>query len=197
MNEQNYMAIFTNLKNNSIGINKRSSNKRNLKKVILNASMASILITFLSGCSVGLKNSNSNNYTNDKIVEESNLYGYEKGFLKQVEKENAIRLLKHNNLTEYKIVDGKRQYNYSVDDYKNIYRLTDSYLHGFYLLTTKETFNKVLNARGYEDLNEFLINNGYVNEQGQPDINLWEKISLEKRAEELNSYTTEEEVHQR
>lgn len=191
MNKEKYQEIYENLKKNSIGTNKRSSNKRNIKKAILNASMASILVTFLSGCSIGLQNSNSNNYTNDKIVEESNFYGYEKGFLKQTEKLDASSLMKNHNLTEFDLIEGKRQYSYSKEEYNNIYALTDSYLYGFYLLTTEDTFSIILSSRGYDSFDDFLIKNGYINSKGEANREMWEIDSLNKAAASLNKLEEE------
>ena len=86
-------------------------------------------------------------------------------------------MLKAHGFTEYEqpYLLGRRSYKYTAEDYKKIAELDESYLYAFYTSTTIETLTEACLALGYEDVKDFLLKNGYVNEDGNPDVGVWYK----------------------
>ena len=68
---------------------------------------------------------------------------------------------------------GFKHYSYTIEDYKKIDKLDESYLLGFYEGTTQSTFNNILMSLGYNSLDDFLLQNNYVDKNGNPDIAEW------------------------
>ena len=78
---------------------------------------------------------------------------------------------------------------------KKIEELDETYLYASYIATTKETFMNILTSLGYENLEDFLIKNEYVDENGKGSIYVWciknmEEMSLiMKQATEAKGLT--------
>ena len=74
-----------------------------------------------------------------------------------------------------------------VDTYKNIQDLNEDDLIGYYKVLGEEESNKILNLLGYNGWDDYLVNHGFVDKNGQPDIKMWEEhvyIQMQIEAEE-------------
>lgn len=170
--------IYKNMKNNSIGNDKKCSYKKVTKKAKLKRTIASILtiliISTFSGCY--LKSSKDRNLSSEtQQTEITNLFSsdFDVNELIAFEETRAIELLKDNGFSDFDIIGFKREYNYTVDEFKEISGLDNTYLYGLYAVTTNNTFDKILKSLDYENLDDFLTQNNYVNNKNQPSVKVW------------------------
>lgn len=188
-NEIKYKENYERMKQNSIGSDKKCQDKR--KKVILNSSIAAIILTFTLTCFAGVNM--INNKIQNKIDElkeyqsetqitaisdSEYILGYKVLYLKMYAKSCANNLLLEHNFKALETKNGRRTYNYIAEDYRKIEELNEEYIYGFYNLTDKQTLEEVCIALGYEGFKDYLIKNNYVTEDGKEDIINWEKDNL-------------------
>lgn len=201
MNEQNkYKENYEKLKKNSIGSEKKCKDVR--KKIIINSSIAAIVLTFALTCFVGTNKTinkirndiNINNDINnhDKISSISNveyISGYRVYDIKIYSKLRVNDLLLQYNYTNYQTENNRRIYNYTAIDYSKIEELDESYLYGFYIHTDSKTLDEVCISLGYQSLQDYLTKNNYVDESGKIDFIKWENESLKYMANYMNEQT--------
>ena len=97
----------------------------------------------------------------------------------------------YQTLTEYGIQvynENDDYVSHSVEDYKKIEGLNEVDLLGYYSLLGMNESEKVVQALGYENWNDFLIKNNYVNENGKPDIYKWKRAMQENNEKESEGY---------
>lgn len=147
-----------------------------------------ILIVLLStGC---IENDHDHDHnrisTSSEDVKTSTSKKYDYHFkVYQIENYEKLRVydfFKKNGFTKYTQVGTKVNYHYTSEDYKRASELDDTYLYGMYLYTSQETFDEILKALEYSCFDDFLIKNGYIDENGQPeaDYTRWRYDSLKE-----------------
>lgn len=198
MSDEKLKEMYNNTLKNSVGIDKKCKFKKVLKNVKTKLTLVSLILIFLSSGLVGCNqndysynNSNSNKLTtsyttvvsNDSINNEFGEYETLK-----YQRIRLYELLDSYKMDDYSIVNLRRNYNYGVEDYKNIKELDESYLYMFYVDTTLDNVQTVCQALGYENLDDFMIKNEYVNKEGKPDVNVWHR----KNKENINKLMKEE-----
>ena len=104
--------------------------------------------------------------------EESEFSIYEISVFQQ---ERVKALLEKNKLTDYTVENGRRHYSHTAEDYAKILELDETYLYGFYTLTSRATLDEVCKALGYTDIKDYLIQKQYVDSEGNPDVHVWYK----------------------
>lgn len=179
MNDEQYKVIYENLKRNSIGEEKVSTYKPTKRKVKLLVALTTLLIMFLTSCNmsnkVQPKETQMEVYTSDTFSSlDISLY----------QRSRVINLMASYGYTDYTNINNYREYKYTVEDYQKMEELDETYLYGFYMVTTTKTFNTVLNSLGYKDLNDYLIRNNYVNKDNKPDTNKW-YVETQKAIDEM------------
>lgn len=201
MIQDNYKKIYENMKNNSVGSEKRCNNKKIKKRVKLNITLATIVGTIIISGVVGLNAKSKKDFlTYDEYKQTEDYkeyqkkygtYGYSNKEIINYEIARSINLLEENNMTDYEQkAYGIKQYNYTVEDYKKIDKLDESYLFGFYRATNQSTFSEILITLGYSSLDDFLLKNNYVDENGNPSVNEWMTYELNSTAKIM--YESEE-----
>ena len=201
MSKEELDRIYENAKENSIGPEKKSSAKREKKtvamKITIGALAAILAISGLTGCVQKTIQPTPNESTSiSENIEYKNEYnGYSDVEIGIYERLRLGDLLEANGFTDYTMDGQKKSYNYSAEDFKKIEELDETYLYASYIATTKETFMNILTSLGYENLEDFLIKNEYVDENGKGSIYVWciknmEEMSLiMKQATEAKGLT--------
>ena len=193
-NDKNYI-LYENLKKNSIGNEKKCKAVKYIKKGTLRVGITVLISAFtigvLSGCNIHEDYFNNNDNENNHSSYEQTLNDYN-GFsiveIRNYEMLRADDLFSNNGFHSYSMEGTKRKYNYKSSDYKRIKELDETYLYGIYLNTNSSTFNEVLQALGYSDLEDYLIKNNYVNKNGEPSTMAWSNADLEKMSQLMKIY---------
>ncbi|MBR6690249.1 MAG: hypothetical protein IKL65_02845 [Bacilli bacterium] len=169
------------IKKNSIGNNKKSEyskQTKNISKKTLSILLAVILSLSITACTeidttkeifypyseiTDIDYSEVNEYINDNTYE-------------------LLMILKENNID----LNG----NSTVEDYKKIKELSeDDLIVLCFSLGTKEC-EKIVQAFGYENWDEFLIQNNYTNIKGKPDFTQWQVSEYRKINKIMNEEKT-------
>jgi len=183
---------------NSVGREKRSKFKLYSQKVILKVALSVLTLTLvaygLAGCKSYQPNIDSNNnkptYSTEETKDDDKYNGFSILEIITYRKLRTETLLYHSDCNEYVLNGNKRSYNYKAEDFQKIEGLDETYLYGFYSLTDDSTFTEILKALGYSTLDEFLIQNKFVNrDNGKPDINMWIEFDLIQISEIMNNLT--------
>lgn len=171
--------LFEKMKVNSIGNDKISEYKPIKKQIKFKFAKIAIITMLSMTCLTGCGNmiSQDRNVTEQTI--ESNYNGYSLYDIHVFENYRLNTLLNNYNLTEYEENNRVRSYSYTVEDYKQISELDDSYLYAFYNMCDTQTVTTVCNALGYQDLNDYLIKNNYITKSGNPDTYEWSEANSE------------------
>ena len=155
-----------------------SKKRKKFKKVLLCvvAVLACILVLAFSGYLVikdFIETRNEIERTTIKPKENLELEynGYSLNTIRTYERRRFYSLMRENNLTDYSMNGNKRDYNYTVEDYKKMNGLDETYLYAIY--TNTNDIYDFLEALGYKDIPDFLTKNNYVNEYGKPSVLQW------------------------
>ena len=120
------------MKENSIGVDKKCQDKR--KKIILNSSIAAIILSFSLTCIAGMNNNKEKRVyeykgkdtittiddSNSELIIGDHSLDYSLFMLKECSKLKVTDLLAEYNYKSYVEKNGIRIYNYTSDDYKSI-----------------------------------------------------------------------------
>ena len=158
-------------------------------KRIAAVAIVAVMVFNLSGCSVS--RANITEPVEEEPVEEENEYvtyentynGYKDTEIGTYERLRAKDLLEEYGFTDYSMDGTKRHYNYTVEDFRSIEELDETYVYALFVICDTETFNVVLEALGYEDLADYLIKRNYVDEEGNPDLIVWTVKNMEEMSE--------------
>lgn len=60
-----------------------------------------------------------------------------------------------------------------IEDYRKIKELNNKTLIGFHAMLSNKEFEKVVKAMGYDSFDDFLIENDYLDQNGQPSWTVW------------------------
>jgi len=147
--------------------------------------------TMLVSCRKFMVKKNSNTYEPISFIE----YDYTLYEMTIIEMQRFDKLMDDNGLTEY-TQDGKvRNYDYTVDDYRQMEGLDESYISCFSSMTNEKTINEVLKVFGYNNLEEYVRAKGFVDDKGNVDIVSWHINCLNelgyKLRQEANENKTE------
>lgn len=111
--------------------------------------------------------------------------GYDMGELSIYQALRVYDLLEANGLTDYEGRGYDRSYNYGVEDFRQLKGLDESFLYGFYCVTSDQNFQDVLSVMGYDSLDQYLLAKEYVDRDGNPSIDVWNDVTLAYMAELL------------
>ncbi len=186
--------IFNKFVEKSIGNDKVSKKDFKTKKASFNGPLALliglIITTSLTGCFGDGKEVSTKPSPKQQTISEFNdadeTYGVDPADVYYYRGERLEELLEKYGFIEYTQEDGKRNYIYSADDYKKIEELDDSYLRAMYFLATPDDVNEMAKSLGYENIDDFMIKKGYVDEEGKPDHSYWAAANYVEIAKELS-----------
>ena len=166
MSEEELKEIYENARKNSVGRDKVSSAIRYKTQAVLKKSMAVVLTLFIAmgcaGCGIAHNTSVTNNDTRierDYSYMEDEESGYTAAEISVYEKLRAMDLMDDNNMDDFDVGNGVRDYHYVASDYADVEGLDESYLYGFYILTNEEDANEMAIALGYKSLDDYMIQN--------------------------------------
>ena len=177
MTEEERQEILANMKDKSIGSEKKAKADFFKKKIIMTVSALALASTLLTACGhLPLKDISQI----QQMLEETDDFeqyvidnDIDLNEITLQQKIKIIALLEEYGLTEFTVERIKRHYEYTSEDYKQIKELDDYYLSCFYKLADRESFDVMLKAMGYSDLDDFLLKNGYIDKNGKPDRQQW------------------------
>lgn len=192
MEQDKLKRIYERAVANSVGKDKKCEYKKTIKNAIVKTATVTLILTLIASGLVGCEGKYKIDSDGElKITSTENQFStYE---IACYQDSRVYNLLADYNFTNYEVVGTKRNYHYTAENYKKIKELDESYLYGFYVITTHETTNEVCKALGYQDLKDFLISNNYVDKNNNPDISVWYKQNKEK----IIKIMEEEETNQR
>lgn len=177
--EQNYESMLK----NSVGPDKRCPYTTTVKKALLSVSLFTLTTSFilsgLCGCAKIQKFSNPQSSIETKIEQsyddnqEDKYHGFSLYDISTYQRLRTYEIMEENGFNNYTTEGTRRNYNYTSEDFKKLDKLDETYLYGFYTSTTGSTLNQVCGALGYENLEDFLIKNNYVDSQGNPSTMVW------------------------
>lgn len=199
MSTEELNNIYENTKKNSIGNEKKSQANRTRRsiplKITVGVLVATLALSGLTGCTLKKDYTNNTQTEQTQTIEYQNEYnGYKDTEIGIYERLRFNDLMEKYNFTDYEMKDNKKNYNYTSEDFKTITELDETYLYAAYTITTKETFNNILNALGYTNFEEFLVSNGYVNESNEPDLMVWCIKNMEEISLIMKNQTAEREL---
>ena len=121
-------------------------------------------------------------------------YGYSIANITDYGKLIVKGMLKDNGFTDYYTnEENERHYNYTAEDYKSMPNFDERYLYSLYLVVDDYTIDEFTKSLGYEDLEDYLIKNDYVDEEGNPSTYNWYNVYLYNMAKIMNELPEEEE----
>lgn len=179
--------ILKKTKENSIGIDKKSEFVRSAKviskKILTMLIVVSITVT-LAACGNVKTNDSYPDYNNGEVIQVEDIeYANDLDLMKVAELRGEIltkvRVKLLNAGIKYRDSDGKVIVN-DLETYKKIYNIIEEELIGYYGLLGQEESGKILQILGYEGWDDYLIQNGFVNENNEPDIKMWENSVYEQ-----------------
>lgn len=185
---EDFERIYNNTMQNSIGEEKQCDYNKKTKKVTLRIALTTLTLILVTSCFINIifpkikDNFDNVLYARDEQHLELEYNGYSINSIRTYEKRRFYSLMRENGLTDYSQVDKKRDYHYTVEDYIKMEDLDESYLYAIYISTVN--INDFLIALGYTDLQDFLLKNNYVNEQGKPSVKTW-RIETAKDISEM------------
>ena len=179
--------ILKQTKENSIGIDKKNEFIRSVKviskKILTMLIVVSITVT-LAACGNVNTIGNYPEPNSPEIVQVEDIeYGNDLDMMKVAELRGEIltriRVKLLNAGIKYRDSDGKVIVN-DVETYKKIYNIIEEELIGYYSLLGQEESGKILQILGYEGWDDYLIQNGFVDENNEPDIKMCENSVYEQ-----------------
>ena len=177
MNEEDYLKIYEKCKNNSVGEDKKIKKNKttittNLKKTV--ATFIAILsMSSLIGCGINKNNSSIEPSTMYWTIDETwNGYTYD-----QISKYEKSRIYNKIGIDNVQNIDM-----YTTNDFINI-GFNESYLLGFYLYFDENIVTEFCKSIGYENLNDYLIKNNYMDKDNNPVVDMWVADALENSSE--------------
>lgn len=180
MDPKDLQKIYDRTLENSVGNTKKCRYKKTFKYVIMKVALITLLMTFVASCMVGCFNDYKAKNTNfaqsvETFDENESLNGFSTYQISTYQNLRLYDLLEAYDFTDYTVDGSKKDYHYTAEQYSQIKELDETYLYAFYTQTTPSTLTAVCKALGYENLEDFLLDNGYVDEDGKPNINVWYK----------------------
>jgi len=188
----NYEELLEKSKANSIGANKKNELVSTIK-VISKKSLSVMIIVALG---VSLCACNKMSYTlpendiSDIPAQEYQISSSDYDFIyKDI---SSIKSEKISNARAQLIIakinycdkNGRILAN-DISTYKNIKRLNEDDLIGYYIILKKDESEKLLILLGYKGWDDYLIQHGYVDENGVPQIDMWEYSVYESMQKEV------------
>lgn len=200
MDKKVYENIYNVLEKNSIGNEKKCPNNRKKKKVILKISLGMLtgLLIVVGIIGSSLIKLNNNYYEQIQQIEDVDnndveRYGYSIINIQEYGKLITKNMLKEYGFDNYTINDDNyRHYNYTSDDYKKIINFDERYLYSLYLVVDDYTINEFTKSLGYKDLDDYLIKNNYIDDEGKASTYKWLIDYLREMAKIMNDLPKEE-----
>lgn len=156
-----------------------------------------VFILFMN--TVDLKKMKSEEHKSEKTETTyvTSVNGYDMSDLSLYGAVRVYDLLDANGFTEYEGSGYGRMYHYDAEDFQNLKGLDESFLYGFYCVTSRQNFDDVLSVLGYDSLDGYLIEKGYVDRHGSPSIDAWNDATMYYMAELLKQEKQEWEGEER
>lgn len=180
INSEEEIETYTDSKDSSAEKEKKSKKYSGKSILIILISLVAAVGTITAGC-LYVRHQRSVRYEQyvDNVVE-----AYKKSEAEDLEKrhgfsyiqigayaeEQALNLLRDNEMFDYEEVDDKRNYNYTSEDFKNVQGLSDKYILGFYYAVSSKNLDDICKALGYNDFSDMLKKKGF---DGDPDCLDW------------------------
>lgn len=162
-------------------MNKMQKKKKAFPAVAVAAACAAVVLILIF-IRLNSAQDESGGYKTEYVTE---IDGYDMADLSIYGNLRVYDLLDANGFTDYDGSGYDRSYHYDAKDFRNLEDLDESYLYGFYCATSEENFNDVLSVLGYDSLEQYLTEKGYVDEEGNPSIDAWNDASMTYMADLL------------
>lgn len=196
MDREKYQEIFDQTKKNSIGSEKKDSNKRVRKKVKMMVTIPVLVGTLTAagvlgvGCAIPVKDpvqqettTNEYSYLDDTSYRD---YGYSDIEIESYGKVRALQKLNDAGFTATGKDGFKYHYDESVEDFKKLGQLDNDYIYSLEAILDDETMSKVYQAMGYENEDDFMVKNNFVDSKGKADGVKWFYEYMNSMAERMH-----------
>lgn len=170
--------IFEDLKNNSIG--KEGIRLINIKSkgVRIAGTILSLMLIFSTMCSCVKQ---QNNIFDEPVNVESNIsnrtyyYNYDDNVVEELLYNETFRVREVLVFSNEDISLKDNKICNTVEEYKAAEALKDTDLIGFYEMVNKDEVEteKVIQALGYKNWDDYLISNNYIDKEGKPNKYVW------------------------
>lgn len=179
--------ILKQTKENSIGIDKKNEFIRSVKviskKILTMLIVVSITVTLAACGNVKTIDIYPESNNGEVVQVEDVGYSNDLDLMKVAELRGEIltkvRVKFLNAGIKYRDSDGTVIVN-DVETYKKLYNIIEEELIGYYCLLGQEESSKILQILGYEGWDDYLVQNGFINENNEPDIKMWENSVYEQ-----------------
>ena len=168
--------LLERMRTNSIGTNKRTTNKFIKTKKVLNIAMSTILSVVIAMSMIGCTKSNIEDKSTiqqeySEIYED---YGVHTKDIQEYEIERLEKALEETGLIDYTLnEDNLRDYHYTAEDYRKINNLDETYLRSFYSIASDQSVDEMAKALGYNNLHNYLESKGFLYQNGNIDGQTW------------------------
>lgn len=161
------LDILMQTKNNSIGNNKKEKIIKKTKEITKKTFAILMLSTItLSTCACSTMESDYINYREVDVYRQNQTL-----ILEHTMEENGMEYYQANNTT---------------NEYMKIQDiLNEDDIIIYYDKLGEEECNKILVVLGYENLNDYLIKNGYIDEKGQPSVGVLRRDTYQRITKEM------------
>ena len=163
----NDLELLMKVKNNSIGTDKKTKLITKTKSI----SKKTLVVLMLSLVTLSTCACNNTNYNFSRNHEIDSYRQSQFSILKYNLENNGMEFFQANN---------------SIEEYKLIQDLlNEDNIIFYYDALGSEECNKILQVLGYNDLNDFLIKKGYINEKGEPSLEMFRMVKEERIINEM------------
>ncbi|MBR3049211.1 MAG: hypothetical protein IKG58_01455 [Bacilli bacterium] len=193
MDKEKYQEIFDQAKKNSIGSEKQDPNKRITKKVKMMVTIPVLIGTLTAagvlgvGCAMPVKNPIAQEKVTEDFRDMSYRdYGYSNIDIDSYAKIRALEKLSEAGFT----ADSKEGFKYHIDataeDFKRLGELDSDHVYSLEEALDEETMDKVLESMGYEDIDDYLVKNNFVDSKGEAYRVKWFYDHMNNMADEMH-----------
>ena len=166
--------ILKNLKENSVGKEIKSKLKNLNYKIVVSTLALSMGFSTLCSCTKAVKLEKINN--NEKVEQkiEKKKYTFDSSDAETFIYEEARKLGMKFTMNDLNIYSSSKM-DYTIDDYKKVEDISGKDVIGFYFLSSRDKLEteKFIKAVGYDNWDDFLIKNNYVDENNKPSYGVW------------------------
>lgn len=195
--KKNYEELLENAKKNSIGQDKKSDLVMGVKDISKKA-MTAMLITALSlslcACNNKKQTIEVPNVDTNIVVQidrddiSATDYDFDYKTISGIKSDKIAKARAQLKIANIIYCDEYgRILSNDVEVYKSLKDLDESDLIGYYSILKKNESEKIIIALGYEGWDDYLIQYGYVDEDGKPQIEMWEYSVYENMQKEMES----------
>ena len=186
--ENKYYKIYSKLRENSIGNDKKCSMKSNKTVTVTVSALLSLFIAFSVVCKV--------NQSKKNIVEK-NMYNQNINFEKRdyiyTFNQRIVDNILYDKVRDLRIkivlngdnVDLSGELNNPISVYQNIGFLENDLISFYYLTNFDEVdTEKIVRVLGYESWDDYLVQNNYVDKNGKSNLAVWRNDEYQRLYDE-------------